>query len=209
MSEQDDLPQAEPVQPHTRGVVGLPAQRERTIKILSECFAKNLLEMEEFEKRISLAHQAGSVQDLARLIDDIPGELAEETQETPEATSTKGLALRDDEQPVYGILMSRRLRGQWLKCRTVSTRALMSSVEFDLRDLNLPDGIVEINVLAMMSSIVITVPEDLPVQLEVVPILGDVKEGKRVVSGSPKRGPGVRITGFIVMGDVKVRTRRR
>jgi hypothetical protein len=205
MSDRRDLPEQEP--PQRRSVVGLPAQRERTISILSECFAKNFLEMEEFESRVSQAHQARSVQDLARLIDDIPGELAEAAEETPKHASAKGLVLRDEEQPVYGIMMSRRLRGQWLKCRTVNSRTLMSSLEFDFRDLELPPDIVEINVLALMSSVVVTVPEDLPVQTEVVPILGEVKEGRRVKTALSKKGPGVRITGFVMMGEVKVRSR--
>jgi hypothetical protein len=190
-----------------RSVVALPAQRERTIKILSECFARNILEMEEFERRVSLAHGARSVQELARLIDDIPAELAEAPQEIPHSDTSRKIMLRDDEQPVYGIMMSRKCRGSWLKCRTVSSRILMSSLEFDFRDLELPSEIVEINILALMSSVVVTVPEDLPVQLEVVPILGDVGEGRRVRTGLPKHGPGVRITGFVVMGDVKVRVR--
>ena len=205
MSDRRDLPQQEP--PKRRSVVGLPAQRERTIKILSECFAGNLLEMEEFERRVSLAHQAGSVQDLARLIDDIPGDLAEAVEETPEPASTGSIVLREEEQPVYGIMMSRRLRGQWLKCRTVSARTLLSNLEFDFRDLELPAEIVEINILGLMSGVVITVPPDLPVQLEVVPILGEVKEGRRVNTSMPKRGPGIRISGFVIMGEVKVRVR--
>ncbi len=205
MNDRRDLPQQEP--PKRRSVVGLPAQRERTVKILSECFARNLLEMEEFERRVSLAHQAGSVQDLARLIDDIPGDLAEAEQQTPEPASTRSIVLQEDEQPVYGIMMSRRLRGQWLKCRTVSARTLMSTVEFDFRDLELPADIVEINILGLMSSVVVTVPPDLPVQLEAVPILGEVKEGRRVNTSMPKKGPGIRITGFVMMGEVKVRVR--
>jgi hypothetical protein len=200
MSDRQDLPQR-------RSVVGLPTQRERTIKILSECFAKNLLEMEEFEYRVSQAHQARSVQDLARLIDDIPGELAEAPEEKPEPSSTRSTFLREEEQPVYGIMMSRRLRGQWLKCRTVNSRTLMSTIEFDFRDLQLPAEVVEINILGLMSSVVVTVPPDLPVQLDVVPILGEVKEGRRVATSVPRKGPGVRITGFVVMGEVKVRAR--
>jgi hypothetical protein len=200
MSDRQELPQR-------RSVVGLPAQRERIIKILSECFAKNILEMEEFERRVSQAHQAQSVQDLARLIDDIPAEMAEAPEETQEPASAKSVVLREDEQPVYGIMMSRRLRGRWLKCRTVNSRTLMSSLEFDFRDLDLPSDIVEINVLALMSSVVVTVPESLPVQLEVIPILGEVKEGRRVKTALPRKGPGVRVTGFVMMGEVKVRTR--
>jgi hypothetical protein len=207
MSDRRELPGQESNRPRQRGVVGLPARRERTIRILSECFARNLLEMEEFERRVGLAHQAQSVQDLARLIDDIPGDLAEAQEEPREPASAKGVALREEEQPVYGIMMNRRLRGQWLKCRTVNSRTLMSSLEFDFRDLDLPAGVVEINVAALMSSITVTVPEDLPVQTEVVPILGEVKEGRRVTTGPPKRGAGLRISGFIMMGDVKVRTR--
>ena len=205
MTDRRDLPRQEP--PQRRSVVGLPAARDRTIRILSECFARDLLEMEEFESRVSQAHQARSIQELARLIDDVPGELAEEAEGGPVQASSGGVVLSDEQQPVYGIMMSRRLRGRWLKCRTVNSRILMSSVEFDFRDLELPSDIVEINVLALMSSVVVTVPEDLPVQTEVVPILGEVKEGRRVKTALSKKGPGVRITGFVLMGEVKVRSR--
>jgi hypothetical protein len=58
-----------------------------------------------------------------------------------------------------------------------------------------------------MSSVVVTVPQGLAVQTEVVPILGEVKEGRRLKTSLPKRGTGVRITGFAVMSEVKVRTR--
>jgi len=207
MKERSDLPEPEPDVEPRRSVVGLPAQRERTIKILSDCFARNLLEMDEFERRITRAHQARSVQDLARLIDDIPGEMVETAEAEERKPSAPSLTLRDDEQPVYGIMMSRRLRGRWLKCRTVNSRVLMSNLEFDFRDLDLPSDIIELNVVALMSSVVVTVPEDLPVQLEVVPILGEVKEGRRVKATVSGRGPGVRITGFAVMGEVKVRVR--
>jgi hypothetical protein len=205
MSDSQQLPQR-------RSVVGLPVKRERTIRILSECFARNLLEMEEFERRVSLAHQANSVQDLAKLIDDIPPELAEAAeqapaQQAPGPVSGAQVVLGTGEQPVTGIMMSRRLRGRWLKSRTVSSKTLMSTVEFDFRDLELPREIVEINILALMSSVVVTVPPELPVQTEVVPVLGEVKEGRRLKTALPRNGPGIRLTGFAVMSEVKVRTR--
>jgi hypothetical protein len=206
MSDRRELPEQDPNRSR-RSVVGLPAQRERTIKILSECFARNLLEMEEFERRVAQAHQARSVQDLARLIDDIPGELVAEAERTPEPAGARRLMLRDDEQTVHGIMMTRRLRGQWLKCRIVNSRTVMSSVELDFRDIELPDGIVEINVLAVMSSVVLTVPPELPVQTDLVPVLGEVKEGRKVKTTLPVKGPGLRLTGFAVMSEVKVRSR--
>jgi hypothetical protein len=96
MSASREIPEQDPNRGQRRSVVGLPAQRERTIRILSECFARNLLEMEEFEHRVSRAHQAESVQDLAGLIDDIPGELAEAPEESRETVSTKAAVLREE-----------------------------------------------------------------------------------------------------------------
>lgn len=89
-----------------RGVVGMPAQRERTVKILSGCFATNVLEMEEFERRVTAAHQARSVQELSRLIDDILEAVVEAPQKPPEPASSRRILLPEDEQFVYGIMMS-------------------------------------------------------------------------------------------------------
>ena len=205
-------------------VPGLAFRRERAISILSEGFARNYLTVEEFERRVALAHGAATLVELDRLLDDIPAELqaislrsghSPERRDSGPSAPTRGRRaglpareLSSEEQGVYGVMMSRTLRGRWLKSRAVSVRTLMSSTELDFRNVELPPEEIEIRVACVMSSLLITVPEDLPVQTEVMPVLGEVKEGRRVRAASAdEAGPCLRITGVVVMSDVKIRTR--
>jgi hypothetical protein len=193
-----------PEEPSRGGVVELPARRERTVAILTECFARNVLELEEFERRVALAHGAATVRELARLLEDIPVEVLAQMEEP----KTRGLVLREEPQSLYGVLSTHRYRGPgWLKSRTVSAYPVLSTLALDFRELALPPGPVEINLQAVLSSVLITVPEELPVEVEVVPILAEVKTGRQVRSSNPGRGPSVRVTGVLVLSNVKVRVR--
>lgn len=184
-----------------RPVPALQRQQERAVAILSDSYARGVIELEEFERRVEAAHRAATSRELAALIEDLP-------EPAPEApASGRQVALSDDEQPVRTILADRRLRGDWLESRQVDSYSLMGNAEFDFREVALPRETVELRVFALMSSIVITVPEGVPVRLEVMPVLADCKEGRRVQRRLVRGQPGIRVTGTIVMSSIKVRVR--
>jgi hypothetical protein len=219
----------------------LAFRRERTIAILSEGFARNLMEVEELERRVAEANAARNLAQLDRLIDDIPEELhalslrtggasgvggasgpgrREELDTSRDAgrrgrrgspgSRVSGTVARDlsgEEQGVYGVLMTRSLRGHWLKSRVVAVRTVMSSTELDFREVELPLDEVEVRIGSVMSSVVVTVPEWLPVDSEVIPVLGEVKETRRVRAARGAEQPRLRISGYVVLGEVKIRAR--
>jgi hypothetical protein len=215
----------------------LSFRRERTIAILSEGFARNVMGIEEFERRVAEANAARALAQLDRLIDDIPEELhALSLRKGGAATNSgRGMAsgpgpgsggrgsrgsasavrgragsgrdLSGEEQGVYGVMVSRTLRGRWLKSRAVAVRTVMSSTELDFRDVDLPLDEIEVHVGSVMSSLVITVPEGLAVDCELVPVVGEVKEGRRVRAARGDETPRLRITGVMVLGEVRVRVR--
>jgi hypothetical protein len=205
---------------------GLAFRRERAVAILSEGFARNLMGIEEFERRVAEAHGAGTLAELDRLIDDIPEELhavslpqggrvrgseSEQgrrgSEDRSQRRSPPAWESSSDEQGIYGVMMSRRLRGGWLKSRVVAVRTLMSSTELDFRDVEMPPGEVEVRVTCLMSSVTITVPEHLAVQADVVPVLGELKEGRRVRVAARGETPSLLITGVAIMSEVRIRTR--
>jgi len=193
-------------------VPAMAFRRERAVAILSEGFARNLLQIEEFERRVSEAHAARTLAELDRLIDDIPEELhlisSPARTGSPREAPPRARELASEEQGVQGVMMSRALRGDWLRSRVVAVRTLMSSTELDFRGVEMPPGEVEIRVACLMSTVLITVPEELPVQADVTPVLGEIKEGRRVRATSPRHsGPCLRITGVAVMSEIKIRAR--
>src|SRR5215468_6137814 len=53
-------------------LVSLRDARERTIAVLSDLFAKDELELDEFEKRVSLVHRAPNVAEVENVVKDLP-----------------------------------------------------------------------------------------------------------------------------------------
>jgi|GEM_PF-3304072 len=53
-------------------VFGLPKHREKVINAISEAFANNDLDIEEYERRLEMAHDAKSIQDLRQAVYDFP-----------------------------------------------------------------------------------------------------------------------------------------
>ncbi|MBN1835013.1 MAG: DUF1707 and DUF2154 domain-containing protein [Spirochaetales bacterium] len=194
-------------------------RRERAIAILSEGFARDLIRLEEFERRVAKAHAAATLEELDRLLDDIPEELhsiSARPERAPLEARGRTRELSAEPQEVRGVMMSRTLRGDWLTSRVVAVRAVMSSIELDFREVALPPGEVELRMACVMSTVVVTVPEGLPVQVDVSPVLGEVKESRRRTrlaslrgrsAPAPRPGSSLRITGTAVMSEVRVRAR--
>jgi hypothetical protein len=183
---------------------GLPQQRERAISMLSESFAHNFLELEEFERRIEVAQAARTVKELAALIEDLPAEVSEPASSPP--------ALPQGEQEILGLLSTRRFSGKWLNRRTVSARGLMCSMILDYRDLELPPGETELKLKTLMSEVSIRVPPDLRVELDVMPVMAEIREKGPVRHDaeprqSSSRQSVLRISGLIIMSELVVRAK--
>lgn len=81
--------------------------------------------------------------------------------------------------------------------------AIFGGTELDLRDASVEDPPARIHVMAMFGGIEIAVPEEWNVQVDVLPIFGDAKDGRR---RSPREHEHIDlvITGFVAFGDVSV-----
>jgi hypothetical protein len=61
--------------PEMRRIIGLPQKREEVTAILSECYSRDLMSLEEYENRIELVHAASTLDELERLTSDVPAEV--------------------------------------------------------------------------------------------------------------------------------------
>src|SRR5438105_3882770 len=57
-----------------KSIVAVRDARERAIARLSDAFAHDSLELDEFERRLGLAHRSDSLAEIERLVNDLPGE---------------------------------------------------------------------------------------------------------------------------------------
>jgi hypothetical protein len=180
--------------------------RERVIGALQEHFAHDELDVDEFERRVTLAHTSESPEAVLALIADLPA--------LPEAAglpaTTNALVPAAEVRPTQtlrGIMSSTERRGPWTVPREVQVRATMSSMVLDFRDARLPAGTVDVDLRAVMSSVEIIVPPGLAVETEGVAVMGSFEHVDRAPAHPDPEAPLLRVRGRVIMGSVEIKMR--
>lgn len=178
-------------------------ERERTIALLSDRFAQGELEIEEFEERVTLAHRAQAVEELAALLADLsppPSELA-----TAQSLAVASNAPeRGEATAIFG---GTRREGAWSVPRHLRVTAFFGGVELDLRTARLPPGPVDLDVTATFGGVQVIVPPTLAVEVHGTAIFGGFEHMDRTSSSPDPDLPVVRIHGRALFGGVSVETR--
>jgi len=186
--------------------------REAAIDRLCEAFADESLQMEEFERRLELAHRAETTSDLRSLLDDLPQEnqaVAERPAGAP--------APRDVARPaapsrvpqrsiVAGILGGGSRRGGWVPASTTIAVGVMGGVSLDFRESPLPPGVTTVQCFAMWGGVEIVAPPGVHIDCSGIGILGGFDYRQEEPPTDPD-APVLRITGVAVMGGVDVSVR--
>jgi hypothetical protein len=182
--------------------------RERVIAALQEHFAQDALDVEEFERRVTLAHQREAPAEIEALVADLPV-----LPDVP-ASASRALVPEAEVRPaqtVTGIMGSTERRGAWLVPRRMRVRGTMSSIVLDFRDARLPAGPVDVEIRAVMSSVEILVPPGLAVDVGgaagAVAILGSFEHVDRAPAHPDPDATLLRVSGLAVMSSVEIRMR--
>jgi hypothetical protein len=181
---------------------GLIAEREKVVTRLSDAFAHDRLNIEEFERRLTWAHERNTIASINQLVDD----LAEEDGKT----RAQALAHASDfpeHHEITAILAGNQFSGPRLLPRRVKIRAIFGGVQVDLRDALFPDGTIEMEVKAVFGGVHIIVPPTLAVECHGMAILGGFENLDRAPANPDLSAPLLRVRGCVVFGGVQIETR--
>lgn len=187
-------------------VVPLETQRERTVELLSKHFAHDNLTLDELERRIERAYRARShaeLQDLVRDLAQDPVELSQRRSvPVPEAFAPES-------DRILSVMTETKRRGVWRPARQLELWSVMSDTRLDFTEAMLSPGVTEIDISAVMTAIRVIVPPGVRVVVQTNAIMSSISdesiEPPHVGSGAPV----LRLTGFAVMSEIKVRVRLR
>lgn len=191
--------------------------RQRIIDALCEHFAADTITLDEFEARVDAAHRADTIDDLRRLLADLPapgtdvvraaGSTAPAAAEPPIRRQVARPELVRDNQVVVGIFGGPSRKGDWIPARHVWTVACMGGVELDFREARLGPGTTEVTVFAMWGGVEIVVPPDLQVEFNGMGFMGgfDCAEDTRRVYDPD--APVLKVNGLAIMGGAEVTVR--
>jgi hypothetical protein len=197
-------------QPKSGSLVALGDRREQVIEWLSDQFSRDALELEEYERRIDLVHQATSVAALDELVADLdmpPAESLAPSEALVPRPAVELAAPRSGPKRVIAILGGVEREGRWVVSQNVSVIAFMGGISLDFREALLGPGVTHVQVIAFMGGVDIIVPPHVAVQCEGMAIMGGFEEVHRAPAVPDPDRPTLMITGFAMLGGVDIRTR--
>ena len=187
------------------GVVSMDLERQKTIDLLSDHFAQDNISIEELERRIEDVYRAPSVPALRDITRDLPGSgtLA------PRAAPPVPDLYAPEHDRIRSIMATTKRRGVFRLARYVNLWSVMSETHIDLTEALLSEGVTEIECRAVMASVKIIVPPGVRVVMQAGSFMSEVTDDALDAPAVGSGAPVVRITGFVLMSELKVRVRHR
>jgi len=177
--------------------------------------------MEEFERRVTLAHRAASVTELRALLSDLPGgpALFEAMVRVDASAPDTALAVAPQgstalvpasqvrpQQKLSAIFGGIQRAGNWTVARRLKVRTIFGGAQLDFRNARFGAGETTLEVTSVLGGVEIIVPPELAVEVVGNAIFGGFEHLERApVEPDPNR-PVLRVTGIAVLGGVSVRT---
>ncbi len=192
-------------------LVALSQTRARVIALLSEHYSHDLLDVDEFERRLTVAHTATEVAALDALVADLPAPVVS-TALVPVAAAAP-VTIDQVGRPrqryqIVSVLGTGGRTGSWTVPRLLSAVTVLGTLRIDLRGAQLSGPEVEIDVRCVLGTVEIIIPPGLSVSAEGISVLSTF-EHVEPAPGLPEPtvgAPLVRIRGVSVLGTVTVMT---
>ncbi|HZL18511.1 MAG TPA: LiaF domain-containing protein [Polyangia bacterium] len=183
--------------------------RDRAIAALSDAFAHDVLDVEEFERRVTVAHTSEASAEILALIADLPA--------STDAIARVPVALAQAEpttigeaattQTVYAIMGGVDRRGAWTVPQRWRVIAMMGGAQLDLREARFPAGVIDLEVKAVFGGVQIIVPPGLAVEVHGTAIMGGFQNVNRAPAHPDPDAPLLRVHGIAIMGGVDIHMR--
>jgi hypothetical protein len=196
--------------PAAAAIVSVREARERTISRLSDAFAVDDLDLEEFERRISLAHRAESLKELEPLVADLPAASATSALVTTQPTTAVTVRRPGTGRPsqtLVAIMSGTVRKGRWSAPRLIRVISVMGGSQLDFREAELEPGETHVMVFSLMGGCEIIVPPGLAVDMDGISIMGGFEHLERAPQHRDPDAPYLRVSGVVCMGGVNITTR--
>jgi hypothetical protein len=187
--------------------IRLEERKNKVIEELSVQFSQNELPMEEYERLVEYINKAETERELA-IIEKISRENSiysggtnnhqEERPSGPRNTVT------DEDKTSLALLSTRHLSGDFFTGKSHSIITVLGDQRIEIADGDLPNGRTELSVVSLLGDTKISVPPNVRVKVNVLPILGEANVARNDVPYSGY-GPELIISGVAILSSIKVK----
>ena len=192
----------------------LNSTRDVTIEALCEHFANDVMSVEEFERRVEVAHKAQTVEEIKALLRDLPGGDVPAVQQSQAPVPTleqefgvTAAAHVKEKAFVVACMGGASRKGRWTPARKNYSIAVMGGTELDFREAVFGPGVTEVQAFAVWGGVEIIVPPGLHVESHGIAIMGGFDHLSDTTQPTDMDGPTLRISGLACMGGVDVTVR--
>jgi hypothetical protein len=172
--------------------------RIQVAQLLTDAAASGVLQLGDYEDRLTRAYAAQTYDELDRLSADLPGAMTR---------APSGPWRPAPSSVLLAILSGYERRGRWNVPRRLTTFAFWGGGVVDLRYADFTSHDVEIRAYSIMGGQTILVPPEVNVDLRGVAVMGNF-DAHVDGEGSPG-APCVRISGVAFWGSVGVKRKKR
>lgn len=164
--------------------------RDRVIELLTQHYANDGIQLEEFERRTTAVFAARSADELHALIADVAAPALP--------------AIVPEHGRISAIFSSNEQQSAMAVPHYLEIVAIMGNAVLDLRDAGFVDGVTTIEIRATLGNVELTLPADVRVEMAGATILGSFTS---YAPSSPEpTARVVRIVGRAVLANVEVTT---
>ena len=186
-------------------LVAVRQRREQVIAELSECYQRDLLDVDELDRLLDQAHAATSLAELDALVAGLaPHPSTSLVVHTPTAIDDPNRVA----QKRLGILFGSVDRtGHWVVPKTLVTRILFGNAALDFRDASMGAGVTTLDVSVTFGNLELILPPWLSIDVDVSSLAGSVEERHRVAARPDPSQPVLMVTGAVRFGNLEISTR--
>jgi Cell wall-active antibiotics response LiaF, C-terminal/DUF1707 SHOCT-like domain len=185
-------------------LVALRERRERVIERLSECYERDLLDVDELDRLLDQAHGATTVDELDSLVAGF-GEPA--TALAPHAPHAIADPSRLSTKTLRVMFSHVERTGHWVVPRTLHTHSLFGNIVLDFRDASLAAGTTTLDIRSTFGTVELILPPWLAIDVEVSSIAGTVEERHRIAREPDPTEPLLQVSGIVRFGNLCISTR--
>lgn len=182
--------------------MNLELAKERVVQELCAHYAQDHLSTGELESRFERVNQSNDHETLRTVLDGLPavGPLVA----PPPALRHLTLDDRNPPQRYAAVFSQITKEGHWTPAPRIQATACLGGVTLDLRDADIPDGGIHMEVNSWMGEMKIILPPGIGADVDCTAMMAEVSDkAKKGAPGAPR----VRVTGGAVMGNIVVVTK--
>ena len=171
--------------------------RNKTIEHLKNAFVDDMLEQDDFEKRLAIAVNTKNKTDLKKIVEDLP----EINHIQP--PQSKDISITESESKILTVLGDIKRKGIWKSPKKMKVKTILGETTLDFTKAILSEKITNIDISCVLGEVKIIVPKEIMIDAHCKAILGSFTDKSKNCLNP--NAPILKIRGYTCLGSVEIR----